>query len=71
MSSRSTVASPVRAFQQYRDGIARRTTPRVRSGECPTCLGPHEEEIHSATIRIHRWFRTEVTRGFVRPPAAQ
>lgn len=32
--------------------------------ECKVCLGPHEEEIHAATVRVMEWFRWEVTRGF-------
>jgi hypothetical protein len=33
--------------------------------ECRVCLGPHEEEIHAATVRVMEWFRWEVTRSFV------
>jgi len=70
MNHRLPVASALRAFHQYREGAAGRTRSRVRAGECPTCLGPHEEEIHTATIRVHRWFRAQVTRGLVQRPAA-
>ncbi len=70
MNRPSPAASALRAFHRYREVIARRGAPRVHAGECPTCLGPHEEEIHIATVRVHRWFRTEVTRSFVRRPAA-
>ena len=56
-------ASALRAFHRYRDLAARRAPSRVHAGECPVCLGQHEEDIHIATIRIHRWFRAEVTRG--------
>ena len=30
--------------------------------ECPVCLVTHDDEIHAATLRIHRWFRGQVTR---------
>jgi hypothetical protein len=29
--------------------------------ECRTCLGEHDEEIHSATLAVHNWFQREVT----------
>ena len=70
MNRTSTATSALRAFHRYRETLARRGAPRVRAGECPVCLGAHEEEIHGATIRIHRWFRTEVTRSLIRQPAA-
>ena len=35
-----------------------------RAAECPVCLGPHDEEIHSATLSVRQWFREEVTKGF-------
>lgn len=50
----------------HRDATARRGAPRARRDECPVCLGQHEEEIHVATVRVRRWFRGEVTKGFVR-----
>ncbi|MBZ5575390.1 MAG: hypothetical protein LAP40_02385 [Acidobacteriia bacterium] len=70
MNRPSPAASALRAFNRYREVIARRGSARVRTGECPVCLGQHEEEIHIATIRVHRWFRAEVTRSFARRPAA-
>ena len=33
--------------------------------ECTVCCAPHDEEIHEATLRVHRWFRQHVTRNFV------
>ena len=69
MSYRSPAQSALRAFNRYREAIAGRGPARVRAGECPVCLGQHEEEIHTATIRVHRWFRSEVTKGMVRRPA--
>lgn len=50
------------------DAIARGVTERVRTADCPVCLGQHEQEIHEATTRIRRWFRSEVTKGFRRQP---
>ena len=32
--------------------------------ECPVCLGPHDEEIHAATLNVRQWFRGEVTKSF-------
>lgn len=40
----------------------------LRVRECPVCLGEHQEEIHDATVRVRRWFRDEVTKGFQRRP---
>ena len=37
---------------------------RIRTAECRICLGPHDDEIHDATLSVRRWFRDEVTRGF-------
>lgn len=66
MSQTSSVHSAVRAFHRYREALAQESPSRLRAGECPTCLGEHNEDIHGATIRVHRWFRTEVTRGLGR-----
>ncbi len=32
------------------------------SEECKTCLGPHDAEVHSATVSIHRWLRARLRR---------
>lgn len=45
--------------------------PRARAAECPVCLGPHDDEIHAATLSVRRWFRGEVTRGFAAQPLDQ
>ena len=37
---------------------------RTRS-ECPVCYLTHDDEIHEATLRIHRWFCGQVTRNLV------
>ena len=34
------------------------------AADCPVCLGQHDEEIHAATLAVHRWFRAEVTKSF-------
>lgn len=70
MSYRSPALSAVRAFHRLREAAGRRSPGRVSAGECAICLGKHEEEIHAATIRVHRWFRSEVTKGFGRPAAS-
>ncbi len=36
----------------------------LKTRECRTCSGPHDEEMHAATIRVHRWFRERVKRNF-------
>lgn len=68
MSYRSSAVSALSAFNRYREALARSGANRVRAGECPVCLGEHDEDIHGATIRVHRWFRGEVTRSFSRRP---
>ncbi len=37
---------------------------RSAAMDCPVCLGPHDEETHSATLSVRRWFRDEVTKSF-------
>ena len=37
---------------------------RSGAGGCSVCLGAHDDEIHAATVRVHRWFRAKVTKGF-------
>ncbi|MGD0497806.1 MAG: hypothetical protein ABSC23_05150 [Bryobacteraceae bacterium] len=37
---------------------------RAGAAECPVCLGPHDDEIHAATLSVRRWFRGQVMRGF-------
>ena len=32
--------------------------------ECAVCYAAHDEEIHEATLRIHRWFGNQVTHRF-------
>jgi hypothetical protein len=36
-----------------------------RKSECSVCYLVHDEEIHEATLRIHRWFFKQVTHDFV------
>ena len=59
-------ASALSAFPRYRNTAPRTRSTRVSAGECAVCLGQHDEDIHTATIRVHRWFRGEVTKGFVK-----
>jgi len=33
--------------------------------DCQVCSSPHDDEIHEATLRSHRWFRRIVVRNFV------
>jgi hypothetical protein len=32
--------------------------------ECGVCYAAHDEEIHQATLRTHRWFQHQVTHDF-------
>jgi hypothetical protein len=32
--------------------------------ECTVCYAAHDEEIHQATLSIHRWFQHQVTHEF-------
>jgi len=50
------------------DAIAKGVSERIRTVDCPICLGQHEQEIHEATTRVRRWFRSEVTKGFRNRP---
>jgi hypothetical protein len=33
--------------------------------ECRVCLVEHDEDIHAATLSVHKWYRGYVTRYFV------
>jgi hypothetical protein len=39
--------------------------PKNAKSECAVCYLTHDDEIHEATLRIHRWFYGQVTRNFV------
>ena len=30
--------------------------------ECDVCCASHDEDIHEATLSVHRWFHHQVTR---------
>jgi len=32
--------------------------------ECKFCLGEHDEDIHAATLNVHKWFRRQVIKNF-------
>lgn len=68
MSYSSPAIGAVSAFNRFREALQQGGAAPVRSRDCSTCLGQHEEDIHTATLRVHRWFRGEVTKGFVRRP---
>jgi len=38
-----------------------------RAAECDVCGTAHDDEIHEATISIHRWFREQVTQYLYDP----
>jgi hypothetical protein len=37
---------------------------RTRETECTVCYAAHDEEIHEATLSIHRWFQRQVPHDF-------
>jgi hypothetical protein len=37
------------------------------TAECVVCYAAHDDEIHAATLRIHRWFHGQVTRNIEDP----
>jgi hypothetical protein len=39
-------------------------TKENSTSECAVCLSTHDDEIHEATLRLHRWFHAQVTRNF-------
>ena len=39
-----------------------------RQLECPVCFGPHNDEIHDASLSIRSWFRADIMRRMERPP---
>ena len=38
---------------------------RTGKSDCPVCYMAHDDEIHEATLSIHRWLRAQVTHNFV------
>jgi hypothetical protein len=51
-------------FAGLKDPVETQALIGARGVECHICLGPHDEEIHEATLSVRRWFREEVTQGF-------
>ena len=39
-------------------------TKKSSKSECAVCYSTHDDEIHEATLRIHHWFFSQVTRNF-------
>jgi len=35
---------------------------RTNQNDCRYCLGPHDVDIHAATMSIHAWLREEIMR---------
>ena len=52
MNHQSPATSALSAFHSYSDAVTRNRSTRVSAGECPVCLGQHDEDIHIATVRI-------------------
>jgi hypothetical protein len=40
------------------------TFKRIADAECSVCGATHDDEIHEATLSIHRWFQHQVTHAF-------
>jgi hypothetical protein len=40
---------------------------RMAVRDCRICFGPHDQEIHDASVSIRRWFRGEVTKYLAGP----
>jgi hypothetical protein len=38
---------------------------RTCKSDCPVCYMTHDDEIHEATLSIHRWLFEQVTHNFV------
>ena len=38
---------------------------RTSRSDCPVCYMTHDDEIHEATLSIHRWLHAQVTHNFV------
>jgi len=38
---------------------------RTSKADCPVCYMTHDDEIHEATLSIHRWLFEQVTHNFV------
>jgi hypothetical protein len=38
---------------------------RTSKSDCPVCYMTHDDEIHQATLSIHRWLFEQVTHNFV------
>ena len=52
--------------------LVARAVPAIKRGrgrECRVCLGEHDEEIHSATLAVRAWYRSEVTKYLENVPA--
>ena len=41
------------------------STGRAGKSDCPVCYMTHDDEIHEATLSIHRWLFAQVTHNFV------
>lgn len=37
---------------------------KLHARDCRICCGPHDQEIHDASVSIRSWFRSEVTKNF-------
>lgn len=68
MSYSTPATSRVNAYTPFPRTPSQKTVGPVRGRDCAVCMGQHEDEIHTATLRVRRWFRVEVTKGIVRRP---
>lgn len=51
-------------FQMIAPESTLRTHRRVKPGnrDCAVCLCEHNDQIHTATLSVRQWFRSEVTK---------
>ena len=42
-------------------------TLNERQLECLVCFGPHNDEIHDASVSIRSWFRADILRRMEQP----
>jgi hypothetical protein len=69
VSTRTSVAVVcIRGYSLFRYQYGRKTMSEdlenTPASECTICYADHDEEIHQATLSIHRWFHHQVTHEF-------
>jgi len=52
----------VYARLQYKECPMRHDSEDSDIHDCKVCYAPHDDEIHEATLRVHRWLNRELSR---------